>query len=249
MRRRGPGTGRGGIRGRGRAFTLVEAMVVVAVVALLVALLVPALSRAGRASRSAVCLSNLRQCFLVCRAYADDHGGVGPAIGQPYSALPNWALVVQESSGRAGTGAELYSEASALVCPESRLVYGRAGATGMTRTYAMNATGHAGAPGDPDNYDAMPAPGKAAAAVRFDRVRRTDAAVLLVDSSAPAAGQPAGSPPPTRTSSVIDFRNPAHVPARLGFVHGAGDVFNAVRFDGSAGGFRGVEPAWVEALP
>ncbi|MFM9957104.1 MAG: prepilin-type N-terminal cleavage/methylation domain-containing protein [Phycisphaerales bacterium] len=247
MRHRAPGTGQQESGAAGRGFTLVEVLVVVAVVALLMALLLPALSQAGRASRAAVCLSNLRQCFVACRVYANDHAGVGPAIGQPYAALPNWALVVQESSGRVGTGAELYAEASALVCPEARRFYGRAGGTGMTRTYAMNATGHAGAPGDPDNYDLAPAPGQFPAAIRFDRVKRTDVAVLLVDSSAPTPG--AGQPPPTRTSSVIDFRNSGHVPSRLGFVHGNGGVFNGGRFDGSASGFGSIDPQWSEPLP
>lgn len=216
-------------------------------VALLIALLLPALSSAARAGRTAVCLSNLRQCFVLCRVYADDHGGVGPAIGQPYGALPNWALVVQAGAGREGNtaagGVEQYAESSALVCPEARVASGAA----LTRTYAMNATGHAGEPGDPDNFDVVPAAGKAAAAIRFDRVRQPTAVVLLVDSSLPVQG--AGQPPPTRTSSVIDFRNPLHTPGRLGFIHEGKRAFDGVTFDGSARGYRGVEVGWLVGLP
>lgn len=225
-----------------RGFTLVETLVVVAVVALLMALLLPALASARKSGRSAVCLSNLRQAFALCRTYADEYAGVGPAIGQPYGALPNWALVVQERSGRYGADAGLYAEASVLVCPETVAVLGRA----LTRTYAMNATGHAGAAGDPDNYDALPAPGSASAAIRFDRVAQPGLVAILVDSSAPATGP--GQPPATRTSSVIDFRNAAHVPARLGLVH-AGSSFNAARFDGSAGAYREVPAGWARPLP
>ncbi len=219
----------------------------IAVIAVLVAVLLPALSGAARAGRSAVCLSNLRQCFVICRAYADDHGGVGPAIGQPYASLPNWALVVQAGSGREGNtasgGAEQYTTASALVCPEARVAFG----AGMTRTYAMNATGHAGAAGDPDNFDVVPPVGRPPAAVRFDRVRQPVNAALLIDSTPPVQGP--GQPPPTRTSSVIDFRNPAHSPARVGFIHENRLAFNAAMFDGSARVFREVPAAWSEPLP
>jgi prepilin-type N-terminal cleavage/methylation domain-containing protein len=232
---------------RSRAFTLIELLVVVAVLGILLALLLPAFASAGRAGRSAVCLSNLRQCFVICRLYADDHQGVGPAIGQPYGALPNWALVVQAGAGREGNtaagGVEQYSESSALVCPEARLVYGR----GMTRTYAMNATGHAGAAGDPDDFDVVPASGKAPAAIRFDLVRRPGVMVLLLDSTPPPAG--VGQPPATRTSSVVDFRNAAHVPVRIGFVHEGKRAFNVGRFDGSGTGERGVLGEWLVGLP
>lgn len=225
------------------AFTLIELLVVVAVVALLLALLLPALAGASRAGRSAACMSNLRQCYVFCRIYADDNAGVAPAIGQPYTELPNWALVVQAASGRDGAGAALYAESSALVCPEARFAYGRT----MTRTYAMNATGHAGAPSDPDNYDLLPAKGKPPPAVHLDRVRRPGVTPLLMDSSPPAPGP--GQPPPTRTSSVIDFRNPAHNPARLGVIHENARAFNAARCDGSATPHRDVPAEWLEPLP
>ncbi len=234
--------GRGGAGGGG--FTLVELLVVVAVIGVLLGVLLPTLSSATQAGRAAVCAANLRQCFMICRAYADDNAGLGPAVGQPYLSLPNWALVVQAGAGRGGvTPSELYAESSCLVCPQTLVNAGQP----MTRTYAMNATGHAGAPGDADNYDAPPPAGSAPVAIRFDKVVRPSGTALLVDSSAPPQGP--GQPPATRTSSVIDFRNPAHTPSRLGFVHSGARAFNACRFDGSGEQYRAVEASWLTPLP
>jgi prepilin-type N-terminal cleavage/methylation domain-containing protein len=221
-----------------RGFTLIEVLVTIAVAAVLVGLLLPALARSREAARGAVCLSNLRQIYVACRAYANEHEGYGPAIGQPYGSLPNWALVVQSSGERSGRTAEaLYSARSALVCPSAAAHYG----TAMTRTYAMNATGHAGMPGDRGDFDDPADP----AFIRFDFVRRHSDTALMVDS---AAGSVAGNaPPPTRTASVIDFRNAGHVASRIGRWHGG--WFNAGMFDGSARGWREAAEGWRVVLP
>lgn len=232
-----------------RAFTLIELLVVIAIVAVLVGILLPVLRGARESGRSAVCLSNLRQMYLACRLYADEHKGLGPAVGQPYADLPNWALVVQSSAGRVGTGAELYSTASSLVCPA---VNARLGGR-MTRTYAMNATGHAGLPRpdggrDPTNFDALPSPDfPRLAQIAFDRVERPAETPLLVDSivDIPPSGV---APPTTRTASVIDFRQQGHVQRRLGRVHADGR-FQWVGFDGSARGASTVEAWWTTPLP
>lgn len=226
------------------AFTLVELLVVVAVVAVLIGVLLPALAGARRAGHAAVCLSNLRQAFTTCAYYAHDHNGHGPAIGVPYASLPNWAMVVQTEArggaGRAGTSpGEVFHEASVLVCPACQAQTGER----MTRTYAMNATGLSGLPGDGGDYDQRPT------FIRFDLVRVPSATPLLLD----AAPLPQGPelPPPTRTASVIDLRQEAHATQRIGRWHGgrADARFHAVRFDGSAGGYEEVPASWLEALP
>lgn len=221
-----------------RAFTLIELLVVIAIIAVLLAILLPTLASAREAGRRTACLSNLRQCFVAMRIYADENKGWGPALGQPYGTLPNWALVVQTSAGVSGSGsAELYTPRSGLVCPAARAFYGRE----MTRTYAANATGLSGLPGDRANFDDA----AAGAYVRFDLVQMpADTAALVDGAAALIAGD---APPPTRAASVLDFRMDDHVRDRLGRFHGG--QFDSGMFDGSARGQMPVPPSWLLPLP
>jgi prepilin-type N-terminal cleavage/methylation domain-containing protein len=236
-----------------RGFTLIELLVVVAVIALLIGLLVPALSRAREAGRAVACLSNQRQLFLACRAYADEFRGVGPALGIPYGTLPNWALVAQATMGLGGsTSADLYSERSALVCPTIRAAYGLP----MQRTYAINVTGHAGFPGsanlqpDPDHYDDENWPVSAfggpprRAHINFDKVAGPARTVLFVDSKSALS---ANGTPSTRTASVMDFRLADHISDRLALFHVR--KFNSAMLDGSARARAEVPNDWTEPLP
>ena len=233
------------------AFTLIELLVVIAVIAALIGLLLPALAGAREAARGSVCLANLRQSFLICRTYADDNRGIGPALGQPYADFPNWALVVQADSGRQGTTtAELYSNASVLVCPTVDRAYSEP----MTRTYAMNVTGQAGQPGDLRSFD--DATLLRVAHVAFDRVLFPTRTPMMMDSAVDAPSNDPNVPPPTRTASVIDFRQPLHVELRIGAFHaGRGTkMFNASWFDGSvrSEGKRApdqVPSEWLSPLP
>ncbi len=223
-----------------RAFTLIELLVVIAIIALLIGLALPALSSAREGGRGAVCLSNLHGIATVCRMYADEQKGLSPALGQPYTTVPNWSLIVQASSGITGSSAsELFTTASVLVCPTARSVYGSL----MQRTYAINGTGHSGQPGDLGNYDTA---GKTAH-IKMDQVARTWETPLLVDSaSAPIVD---GSPPPTRTSSVLDFRQPLHVEQRLARFHAHNTKLNVAMIDGNARVIAEVPGVWLEPLP
>ncbi|MCX5643385.1 MAG: prepilin-type N-terminal cleavage/methylation domain-containing protein [Phycisphaerae bacterium] len=58
-----------------RGFTLIELLVVIAAIALLMALLMPALSRARRHAKAAVCLSHLKQWGMTFALYAEDNEG------------------------------------------------------------------------------------------------------------------------------------------------------------------------------
>jgi prepilin-type N-terminal cleavage/methylation domain-containing protein len=219
---------------RGRGFTLVELLVVIGVIATLLGLMLPALGAARESGRAVVCLSNLRQAGAACRMWAQEHGGEGPNIGWPWGSVPNWALVVQDVAGRDG-----YSPESVLVCPEHQ----SRTAQELTRTYAMNATGQAGQPGDARSFDSPENPGRH----RFDLIRRPSETPLLMDSAA-SPTEP-GLPPPSRTYSVIDFRQTDHVEDRLARIHADDRRFHVARFDGSAGAVGEVDPRWAEPLP
>ncbi|MCC6677449.1 MAG: type II secretion system protein [Phycisphaerales bacterium] len=221
-------------------FTLIELLVVIAIVAMLLAMLLPSLSAARESARTAACLSNLRQAFLACRIYADENKGLGPALGQPYTAAPNWAVIVQQYAGMAGeTLDELSTTRSVLSCPGSRAFYGRP----MTRSYAMNVTGHAGGPGNRGSYDRE----GTTAHVRYDSVLFPTSAICLLDSAvAPIDGV---APPSTRTASVIDFRSARHVSERVGWMHAGRKVFDVAAYDGSGRGLRAVPSACEAPLP
>src|SRR5688572_22253643 len=68
---RGPG---------GRAFTLVELLVVIGIIALLVSILFPALRRARDHAQRVQCMSNMRQVIMALTAYAGEYKGayLGP---------------------------------------------------------------------------------------------------------------------------------------------------------------------------
>jgi prepilin-type N-terminal cleavage/methylation domain-containing protein len=63
---------------RGRAFTLVELLVVMSVIALLIALLLPALAAARSAAKASVCLSNMRSWGTASATFASDNVGAAP---------------------------------------------------------------------------------------------------------------------------------------------------------------------------
>ncbi|MFG0329467.1 MAG: type II secretion system protein [Phycisphaerales bacterium] len=57
----------------GRAFTIVEVLVVIGIIALLIAIILPTLSRSRAASRTTECAGKMRQLAAAMTQYADDH--------------------------------------------------------------------------------------------------------------------------------------------------------------------------------
>ena len=85
-----------GVR-RGRAFTLIEVLVVVAIIALLIAVLLPSLSRARANARAVVCTSNPHQFALAIHMYKSEHRDFVPRGGTENSQL--WVMLVARQIG------------------------------------------------------------------------------------------------------------------------------------------------------
>lgn len=225
-----------------RAFTLLELLVVIAVIAVMIGILLPALGGARAAGRDVVCLANLRSIMMACSSYSDDNRGYGPAIGQPYGSLPNWAFVVAATAGQTGTTTkEAMRERSVLVCPTAVASIGLDRGEALIRTYGVNATGHNRAmfSSDPDSFDDA----AQMACVRFDRIVQPLWSVWAMDTL-PGPSAPAG-----RTASVLDLRVDDHVAQRLARPHAKGRAVQAAFFDGSSRSIREVPEWWRTPLP
>jgi prepilin-type N-terminal cleavage/methylation domain-containing protein len=229
---------------RPRGFTLIELLVVIAIIAILIALVLPSLGQAREAGRATQCLANLRQLATIMQQYADDYKGLSPALGQPDTAMPNWAFVAARAQGLEGESvADALRERSAMACPSASAFYG----VPMIRTYAINGTGHnkgGDFPSDPDSFDDA----TVTAHIRTGLVQFPSQQPLLADSArAPTA-------PPNRTASVLDMRLADHRANRLLRVHGSRSAYQATMFDTSARIFRdtvfdATDSIWLRPLP
>jgi prepilin-type N-terminal cleavage/methylation domain-containing protein/prepilin-type processing-associated H-X9-DG protein len=72
------------MRRKGRAFTLIEMLVVIGIFSLLTAILLPTLTRARERANQLICLSNLRQLGMAVMLYCQDNQGWFPRAA-PYA--------------------------------------------------------------------------------------------------------------------------------------------------------------------
>jgi len=78
--------------GTTRGFTLIELLVVIAIIAVLTAILFPVFAAARERGRMTACASNLRQCGMAARMYAQDHDEqsyTAPTLYNPHLRLVN----------------------------------------------------------------------------------------------------------------------------------------------------------------
>jgi len=115
---------------RQKGLCLVELLMVIAILGFLSALLLPALIRAGRMAKGAVCKSNLKQWHCALALYAIDQGDMMPPEGRPnpvpgsettgwYQALP--PLVDQQAYGNQTwrTNPSVSLPKSLFLCPSN----------------------------------------------------------------------------------------------------------------------------------
>jgi type II secretory pathway pseudopilin PulG len=71
--------------GRDSAFTLIEAVLVMAILVALAAITFPVFARAREGARRTTCKSNLHQIGIAIQLYRDDYDGIDPEKGVPLS--------------------------------------------------------------------------------------------------------------------------------------------------------------------
>jgi len=198
----------------GRAFTLVELLVVIAVIAVLASLLLPGLARAKENARATQCLSNLHQWSVALSVYVHENEDSIPRRGQGvqplflidraedwFNALPPMIELPSYQTLATNSAIPQSVDNTIFVCPKAK-------PTGATHflSYAMNI---------------YVSPWIRPSPHRLGEIPRPDAVAFLADG-------------PGGYSSTVPSVMPYSVPARHG------DRANVAFLDGHVQTFAGV---------
>jgi prepilin-type N-terminal cleavage/methylation domain-containing protein len=130
---------------RGKAFTLIEVLVVVAIIALLVAILLPSLRQAREQSRRLVCRNNLRSIWTGVLAYVIENRDRLPFMEDVNLTLPDADPFSREYPTTVGRVLFRHVVAGSWRCPSPVAGFpASAGPGGWTMTYAFSAAGKIG---------------------------------------------------------------------------------------------------------
>jgi prepilin-type processing-associated H-X9-DG protein/prepilin-type N-terminal cleavage/methylation domain-containing protein len=94
------------MRTKGRAFTLVELLVVIGIIAVLMSILLPVLNVARRQANIVACSSNIRQIAMAAITFAQEHGNYMPLAGDlqatpgPSYGVNTFAVALNDPSRR-----------------------------------------------------------------------------------------------------------------------------------------------------
>jgi prepilin-type N-terminal cleavage/methylation domain-containing protein/prepilin-type processing-associated H-X9-DG protein len=80
-------------RARHPGFTLVELLVVVGIIAILIAILLPTLNQARKKAQAVACASNMRQIYIACLMFTQEHKGHLPRPHQAQELSSNAAAL------------------------------------------------------------------------------------------------------------------------------------------------------------
>jgi len=111
---------------RRRGFTLVELLVVIGIIAIMIGILLPTLNKARKASKTTVCLSNLRQMGNSWTMYLSEHKGHLPHYIWSKSNVPNNASMPASQLNDIiwrgywyGILSDYKVQTSTMLCPEA----------------------------------------------------------------------------------------------------------------------------------
>jgi prepilin-type N-terminal cleavage/methylation domain-containing protein/prepilin-type processing-associated H-X9-DG protein len=150
----------------GRAFSLIELLVVIAIIAILASLILPAMARAKARAQGTLCLNNTKQLSMAWMIYADEHNGqlaynlgqsarapvLVPAIGSLnmgenwVNNVENWELDPDNTNAakmvETGIGPFTSKSAALYHCPSDNVLSDLQRSHGWerrVRSYSMNA--------------------------------------------------------------------------------------------------------------